>query len=289
MTTKPSTYIHGTAPSEQERLVALNRLTNDEFVRFLGVRPHTRVLEVGSGLGILAKAVASTAQGVHVVGVEMSSAQIRSAAASERVAYVQADAQILPLCDQAFDLVYARFLLEHVRDPIAVLSEMRRVLRPGARVAVMENDISLIRFDPPCPAFDDVWAIFGKLQEQLGGDGCIGRRLFGLLRAGGFQRIELSVQPEVHWHGSPAWTAWVQNIIGNVESAREALIARGLCARAEVDAAVAELAALIARPDASAIFVWNRATGENRSGQRAKGQRAKGRGQREGEREQGRG
>jgi SAM-dependent methyltransferase len=262
MTTRPTTYIHGTQPSEQERLVELNRLTNDPFVEFLQVRPRTRVLEVGSGLGILASAVARAAEGVRVVGVEMSSAQIAAADRGEPVVLVQADAHALPVADRVFDLVYVRFLLEHVQDPRAVLLELRRVLRPGGRVAVMENDISLVRFDPPCPKFDEVWALFGKLQEDLGGDGCIGRRLFGLLRSAGFESVELSVQPEIHWHGSPAWASWVTNIIGNVESARDALVDRGLCAKADIAAAVAELGALIPRPDASAFFVWNRAVGE---------------------------
>ena len=40
------TYIHGTAPAEQERLAALNRMTNDAFLAFLNVAPGSRVLEV---------------------------------------------------------------------------------------------------------------------------------------------------------------------------------------------------------------------------------------------------
>jgi hypothetical protein len=49
--------------------------------------------------------------------------------------------------------------------------------------------------------------------------------------------------------------AWVRNIIGNLESAR-----RGLDA-GELDAAIAELTTLSRRPDASSVFVWNRAVG----------------------------
>lgn len=251
----PDTYIHGTEPREQERLAALNRMTNTAFVRDLDVPAGARVLEVGSGLGLLAVEVASAADGVHVVGVEQSADQIAAAATSPRVTYRQGDAHTIDFPDATFDLVYARYLLEHVSKPEVVLSEMRRVVRTGGRVAVCENDISLIRFDPPCPAFDRASDLFLRYQATLGGDGVIGRRLYRLFRAAGLNQIERSVQPEVHWHGSPGFAAWVQNIIGNLESAR-----RGID-EAQLNQAVAELTDLIQREDASSVFVWNRARG----------------------------
>jgi SAM-dependent methyltransferase len=251
----PDTYIHGTEPSEQERLAALNRMTNTAFVRYLEVPAGARVLEVGSGLGLLAVEVASAADGVHVVGVEQSADQIAAAATSPRVTYRQGDAHALDFPDASFDLVYARYLLEHVTRPDVVLSEMRRVVRPGGRVAVCENDISLLRCDPPCPAFDRAWDLFLRYQATLGGDALVGRRLYRLLRGAGLTQIELSVQPEVHWHGSPGFTAWVRNIIGNLESAR-----RGID-EAQLSQAVVELTDLIQREDASSTFVWNRARG----------------------------
>jgi ubiquinone/menaquinone biosynthesis C-methylase UbiE len=252
-------YIHGTSASEQARLVELNRLTNEPFIAFLGVQPHARVLEVGSGLGILAAQVTAAAAGVEVVGLECSAEQIAAAVQSPAVRYVAGDAHELPFADSTFDLAYARYSLEHVADPARVLAEMRRVLRPGGRIAVMENDVTLMRFDPPCPAFEDVWTRFAEYQRQLGGDALIGRRLFRLLKDAGFQQIELSFQPEVHWSGSPGFRPWVVNIVGNVESAREGLIASGLCRPEQIGAACEELAALAEREDASATFSWNRA------------------------------
>jgi SAM-dependent methyltransferase len=250
----PDTYIHGTEPSEQDRLAALNRMTNAAFIRFLEVPEGARVLEVGSGLGLLAVEVAAVAN-ARVVGVEMSPQQITAAATGPGVTYRQGDAHSLELPDESFDLVYARYLLEHVQNPERVLREMRRVVRPGGRVAVCENDITLIRFDPPCPAFDRAWEMFQQYQSSLGGDSAIGRRLYRLFHGAGLTQIELSVQPEIHWQGSPGFSAWVRNIIGNLESAR-----RGLDA-AMLDAGVAELTALSRRPDASSVFVWNRAVG----------------------------
>jgi ubiquinone/menaquinone biosynthesis C-methylase UbiE len=256
---QPGTYIHGTEPGEQERLAGLNRLTNRSFVEFLRVRPATRVLEVGSGLGILAAELASTAAGVRVVGLEQSPEQVAAAVAHPGVRYVQGDAHSLEFTDGGFDLVFARYLLEHVSDPARVLGEMRRVARRGGRVAACENDVTLLRLDPPCPVFEKVWEAFQQRQRDLGGDSQIGRRLYRLFRSAGFSAIELSVQPEVHWHGSVGFGGWIRNIIGNIESARRGLVESGLCHQAQVDDAIAELASLVLNDDASSHFVWNRA------------------------------
>ena len=183
--TVPDTYIHGTEPGEQQRLAALNRLTNRAFIEFLDIRPGMQILEVGSGLGLLAADVASEAANVQVVGLERSSAQIAAAVVAANVRYVQGDAHSLEFEDESFDLVYARYLLEHVPRPAEVLKEMRRVARTGARVAACENDISLLRLDPPCPAFERVWQLFQEHQHNLGGNSHIGRSLYRLFRRAG--------------------------------------------------------------------------------------------------------
>jgi SAM-dependent methyltransferase len=218
-----------------------------------------KVIEVGSGLGILAAEVAAAAPDVAVVGVERSAEQLAAATRAPGVRYVRGDAHRLDFADGTFDLAYARYLLEHVADPGRALAEMRRVTRAGGRVAVLENDISLFRIDPPCSAFERVWAAFARYQERLGGDALVGRRLFRLFRGAGFTRIELSLQPETHWSGSPGFEPWVRNLVGNIESGRRGLAAEGFCAGEEIEAAIAELAALSRRDDASATFAWNRA------------------------------
>jgi ubiquinone/menaquinone biosynthesis C-methylase UbiE len=140
-----TTYIHGTAPREQERLAALNRMTNRAFLEFLEIGRGIRVLEVGSGLGLVAAEAASVGEGTTVVGLERSGDQIAAAVVAPGVRYVRGDAHELPCREGSFDLVYARYLLEHVAAPDQVLREMRRVTRVGGRVAVCENDISVIR------------------------------------------------------------------------------------------------------------------------------------------------
>jgi SAM-dependent methyltransferase len=254
-----ATYIHGTAATEQARLLALNRLTNGPFIEFLDVQPGWRVLEVGSGLGILAAEVAGSAADVQVTGLERSPDQIAAATPHPHVNYVAGDAHNLPFEADSFDLVYCRYLLEHVGQPERVVSQMHRVTRPGGRIAVMENDTSLVRFDPPCPAFAAVWSVFARYQWQLGGDAFVGRRLFRLLHSAGWRQIELSLQPEMHWSGSPGFRPWVENLRGNLDSARAGLIQSGVCNADQLARAEQELRQLAERPDASALFAWNRA------------------------------
>jgi hypothetical protein len=63
---------------------------------------------------------------------------------------------------------------------------------------VQENNIFVLELYPDCLRFDHVWRQFVTLQAQLGGDGEIGKKLFSLLKAAGFQHIELSISPEIH-------------------------------------------------------------------------------------------
>ncbi len=253
-------YIHGTEKTEQERLVALNRLTNPAFVEFLELRPDSRVLEIGSGLGILAGEVAARASQGGVIGIEFSSAQLAATPVTRpNLRFAQGDAHRLPFDGALFDVVYCRYLLEHVADPVEVLREMRRVLRPGGRVCVQENNILANEFYPECPRFDAIWEKFVALQLKLGGDSLIGKKLFALLRQAGFQHIRLSFAPEIHPADSDTFLPWVENMIHNVTGAAALLVRHRLATQREIDEAVAEVRAFEMRPDACGYFYWNRA------------------------------
>ena len=256
-------YIHGTDSAEQQRLALLNRLSNPPFLDFLGDVDGLRILDVGSGLGTLASDVARRNPNGFTVGVEYSADQLHAAnqPTSGNLAFSRADAHALPFADGSFDLVYCRYLLEHVQNPLQVLQELRRVLKPGGRAAAQENNILINQFYPDCPAFDSVWARFVELQSRLGGDALIGKKLFALFRQAGFRDIELTIQPEVHWQGSPGFRPWVENLIGNLRSAQSELLHQSLSSDREITTAIAELESLMECDDSSAYFYWNRAVG----------------------------
>jgi ubiquinone/menaquinone biosynthesis C-methylase UbiE len=257
------TYIHGTNQAEQARLADLNRLTNKPFINFLQLRPGDAVLEIGSGLGILAREVAARVPHGRVVGMEYSAEQLAAVkVAAPNLSFRPGDAHRLELPDNSFDVVYCRYLLEHVADPGMVLAEMRRVLKPGGKFFVQENDIAVNVLFPECPAFDRVWKKFAELQQQLGGDALIGKKLFALCTKAGFRNVAPSIVPEVHAFGSDDFAAWVHIIIGNLTGARQHLLERGLVGTKEMDDAIRELEQFQKNPEACGWFYWNRVTAE---------------------------
>lgn len=254
-------YIHGTAPEEQARLALLNQLTNPAFHEFLNIQPTDRVLEIGSGLGIFAAELAGKYPNAQITGIEISADQLAQAPTHfSNLNFVLGNAKQLPFEDNSFDVVYGRYILEHIQQPEFALQEARRVLRSTGRIFFQENAIEFVYFYPECPTFKVVWHKFLALQSQLGGDGMIGIKLHYLLHHAGFEQIELSIAPEIHSPENEKLIPWTENIIGNIKSGAAALIENHLASSSEITQAIDELEQLKSQNDASAYFYWNRAT-----------------------------
>lgn len=103
---------------------------------------NSDVLEVGCGTGVMAERI-NALPGVTLVAVDYSDRLVELTAA-RGVDARQADICYLPFEDDSFDVVYAGWMLYHVRDLDRALAEIRRVLRPGGTfVAVTNGDDSL--------------------------------------------------------------------------------------------------------------------------------------------------
>ena len=115
------------------RLQALQRMA---------ISPGDRILEVGVGTGINLTLYPKDCQ---ITGVDLSDSMLEKA--HERVAkndlghvrLWQMDATSLTFPDDAFDIVYAPYLVSVVPDPVAVAREMRRVCRPGGRIVILNH------------------------------------------------------------------------------------------------------------------------------------------------------
>ena len=102
------------------------------------VRPGDRVLDAACGTGDLAVASLRAGAG-SVVGLDFSERMLeRARRKAPEVEWVRGDLLALPFADGSFDAATIGFGIRNVADLELALRELRRVLRPGARVAILE-------------------------------------------------------------------------------------------------------------------------------------------------------
>ena len=261
-----STYLHGTAPVEQDRLSQLNRLLNDAALRELSLRGGERIVDFGCGLAQLTRAMARAA-GTRAVGIERSAEQLAEAArqAAEAgetrlVELRQGDVLVPPIEGQewgTFDLAHARFVLEHVPDPAAVVRRMVRAVRPGGRVVLQDDDHDVLRLHPEPPGFWPLWQAYMRTYDRLGCDPYIGRRLSALLHAAEATPVRASWIFFGACAGEPRFPDFAANLIGILLGAREPIVSGGLLEPQLFDAAIEAIRAWASRADAAlwyAIF-----------------------------------
>lgn len=100
-----------------------------------GVREGVRVLDVGTGPGTVA--AAACGRGAKATAVDAEPGMVELAALAAPEADVRhAVLPHLPFADDEFDAVVSNFVVNHVGQPREALRELRRVTRPGGRVAV---------------------------------------------------------------------------------------------------------------------------------------------------------
>jgi len=205
MATEPTgdfPYIHGFSTEEQARLVRQARMFEPSLFSHVDYSDATRLLEVGCGVGAQTEILLRRFPQLHVTGIDRSAAQLaaaeRNLAATAwceaRYTLKQADATDLPFGERSFDAAYLCWVLEHMPSPARVLSEVRRVLSPGATVYVTEVLNASFFLDPYSPHLLRYWLAFNDHQYDAGGDPFIGAKLGNLLLAGGYHDVHTEVK-----------------------------------------------------------------------------------------------
>jgi SAM-dependent methyltransferase len=268
----PSRYIHGSTDDEQRRLTGLNEYLNARYVPELRLRPGERVLDLASGLGQLSRAIARAVQpGGAVVGIErdprqLAQARAQAAAAGEDdlVEWREGDVDAVPLAageQGTFDVAHARFLLEHVPDPQAVVHTMARAVRRGGRVLLADDDHAILRLWPRPPLFLLAWDAFVESFRLLGNDPDVGCKLPALLHAAGLQPVRIASVFVGACAGSEDFPFISENFARLIEGARDVVLQTQRIGAAELNAAFAEYERWRERPDAALWYAFQLAEG----------------------------
>ncbi|PTY04443.1 dimethylmenaquinone methyltransferase [Verrucomicrobia bacterium LW23] len=104
-----------------------------------GLQPGMRVADIGMGTGLV------SAQAAHIVGdpalvtgVDPSPGMLRNARVPAGVTIVEGRAESIPFPDNTFDFLSMGYALRHISDLSLAFTELRRVLKPGGRLCILE-------------------------------------------------------------------------------------------------------------------------------------------------------
>ena len=191
-------YVHGYSPREAERLTDQAQTLSDLLHDDETYPPGARVLEAGCGTGAQTVILARNNPAAQFVSVDRSPEsleQARRAAEAEgltNVRFAVADILRLPFPDARFDGVFVCFVLEHLADPPAALAELKRALRPGGTITVIEGDHGSWYCHPRTEEAHRAVQCLVDVQARLGGDALVGRRLYPLLTGAGYRDVRVS-------------------------------------------------------------------------------------------------
>lgn len=229
----------------RERLRVLSRVmhpTSSALFDRLELRDGLTCADVGCGGGDatleLARRVGPNGK---AIGIDIDETKLEIARAEARqVGVTNVDFKASDIrqasSSQPFDIVYARFLLTHLNDPVGVVASFFDHLRPGGSIAVEDIDFSGAFTYPPSRAFDRYCEMYCTSVRRRGGDPNIGPRLPGLLQTAGFASVGVHVVQPVALQGDAKLinALTMENIAGPV-------LEDGLATREEIDQIIREL------------------------------------------------
>lgn len=120
------------------------RLT-DGIIRDLNLRPGSKLLEIGAGVGLNAFELAS--HGIKVIDLDIVPENVElinhlAGRLELDVSAIYGDSCSLPFPDGEFDAVFSKSVFEHIHDQERALDEQVRVLKPGGRLMVLDGNLT---------------------------------------------------------------------------------------------------------------------------------------------------
>lgn len=242
-------YVHGYQRGESERLRdqagALVELLHSD-TRY---PPGSQVLEVGCGVGAQTIALAHNSPHAAITSFDISPDSLKEAKARAdaagiaNVSFRQADIFALPFDAGSFDHIFVCFVLEHLPRPLEALALLKGTLRPGGTITVIEGDHGSAYFHPESPAARAAIDCLVEMQRASGGNAMIGRQLYPLLCAAGFDAVRVSPRMVYVDSSRPdlveAFTK--RTFTAMVEGVRDAAVGSGLARPEAFDAGIRAL------------------------------------------------
>ncbi len=260
-------YVHGYSDREARRLRDQADSVKDLIHHDTVYPAGSLVLEVACGVGAQTVTIARQSPATRFVSFDISMGSLRSAAdrvSAQRLSTVHllaADLFHLPFEAETFDHIFVSFVLEHMPNPLQTLQVLSGMLRPDGTITVIEGDHGSCYFFPTSDAARRAWNCLIQVQEQLGGDSLIGRRLYPLLCQAGYCDVAVSPRMVYADQSNPKlMEGFVANtIVPMVQGVQQEAIARRLIESTDWEEGLADLRAIESSSDGTFCYTFFKA------------------------------
>nr|QNO57733.1 2-methoxy-6-polyprenyl-1,4-benzoquinol methylase, mitochondrial [Methanosarcinales archaeon ANME-1 ERB7] len=185
-------YIHGYSKKELKRLQDQAN-TLDELLHYDSIFPeNSKILEAGCGVGSQTKIIAPKNPSCHFTSIDISETSLEKVKTMIQALNIKnVMLQIGDIFDlhfeaESFDHIFVCFVLEHLSNPVQALLNLKKVLRKGGTITVIEGDHGSAYFYPRSDAAQKTINCQLQLQALHGGNALIGREIYPLLYKAGF-------------------------------------------------------------------------------------------------------
>jgi ubiquinone/menaquinone biosynthesis C-methylase UbiE len=244
-----NTYIHGYDQRESRRLqdqasTLVELLHADTFYP-----EGSRVLEAGCGVGAQTVTLAQNSPLAEITSVDISEASIAIArgkvekAGITNVTFQQGDIFHLPFEAESFDHVFVCFVLEHLSNPIDALVSLKKIVKTGGTITLIEGDHGSVYFYPDSKEAHRAIQCQIELQKRAGGNALIGRELYPMLNKTGFKSVRVSPRMVYVDSSKPALVeGFTKNTFtAMIEGVRDAVLSAGLIDQITFDKGIRDL------------------------------------------------
>jgi ubiquinone/menaquinone biosynthesis C-methylase UbiE len=229
-------YVHGYDPRENIRLQDQASTLVELLHADTAYPKGSRILEAGCGVAAQTVTLARNSPDALITSVDISEASIAEAkrkaanAGLANVQFQQADIFNLPFAAESFDHVFICFVLEHLSRPCEALLALKRVLKKGGTITVIEGDHGSAYFYPDSSAAHRAIQCQVELQRRAGGNALIGRELYPLLSKAGFSPVRVSPRMVYVDSGKPelARCFTKKTFTAMIEGVRDSALGAGL-------------------------------------------------------------
>ncbi len=163
----------------------------------LGLKEDDWLLDVGCGTGWAVMQAAQIIPKGRACGIDLSSGMISRAnelaADFLNVEFQEADAEAIPYPEESFNAVICTNSFHHYSAPVRALSEIRRVLIPGGRLVIQDQDRGAC-------FWVWIWDIFHRIFEKGHVKYYTPKEIFQLLDEAGIKQAELVASEHSHFH-----------------------------------------------------------------------------------------